>query len=72
VPEIAASNGSACHSGSESPCASLVAIGVGPTKAVGPVRLSFGRDTTVQDVEQAAERLASQWKRLTARPLFQA
>lgn len=72
VPEIAASTGSACHSGSQSPCASLVAIGVAPTKAVGPVRLSLGRDTSVQDVEQAAEQLASQWKRLTARPLCQA
>lgn len=67
VPEIAASTGSACHSGSNAACASLLAIGVDPAQAVGPVRLSLGRDTTVQDVEQAAERLTLAWKRLRAR-----
>lgn len=66
VPEIAASTGSACHSGSNAACASLVAIGVDPAQAVGPVRLSLGRGTTVQDVEQAAERLASAWGRIRA------
>lgn len=66
VPEIAASTGSACHSGSNAACASLLAIGVDPAQAVGPVRLSLGRDTTVQGVEQAAERLTSAWKRIRA------
>jgi cysteine desulfurase len=64
VPEIAASTGSACHSGSSEACTSLLAMGLEPAKAVGPVRLSLGRGTTVQDVEQAADRLASVWRRL--------
>jgi cysteine desulfurase len=67
LPEIAASTGSACHSGSESPCASLLAMGVEPSKAIGPVRLSLGRNTTVQDVEQAAERLTRAWRQLRLR-----
>lgn len=67
VPDIAASTSSACHSGSSAPCASLVAIGVDPGLAVGPVRLSLGRNTTVQDVEQAADLLVAGWKRLRPR-----
>jgi cysteine desulfurase len=64
IPEIAASTGSACHSGSNEACASLLALGVEPGMAVGPVRLSLGRETTVRDVEHAAERLVSEWRRL--------
>ncbi len=67
IPQIAASTGSACHSGSDAPCASLLAIGVDPVHAVGPVRLSLGRNTTVQHVEQAAELLTERWKQLHAR-----
>jgi len=66
VPEIAASTGSACHSGSNGACASLLAIGVEPPQAVGPVRLSLGRGTTVNEIEQAAEMLAAAWRRLGA------
>lgn len=67
VPEIAASTGSACHSGSDGPCASLLAIGVATDHAVGPVRLSLGRESTVHDVEVAAERLTTAWHRLVTR-----
>jgi cysteine desulfurase len=68
VPEIAASTGSACHSGSDAPSASLVAMGLDPGLALGPVRLSLGRDTTVQEVDQAAGLLVAGWKELSARP----
>ena len=67
VPEIAASTGSACHAGMVEACASLIAIGVEPAKAAGPVRLSLGRDSTVQDVEEAADLLIAAWKRLRTR-----
>lgn len=66
VPELHASMGSACHSGSHAPCASLLAIGVPPELAVGPVRLSIGRDTTVNEVERAAAMLAAAWRDLAA------
>ena len=67
APEIAASTGSACHSGSDAPCASLLAIGVDAAQAVGPVRLSLGRGTTAQELDQAAGLLVRGWKRLRSR-----
>ncbi len=63
VPEVAASTGSACHSGSDAPCASLLAIGVPPDRAVGPVRLSLGRESTVEEIDRAAELLGKAWQR---------
>ena len=65
VPGIAASTGSACHSGCAAACASLLAMGVLPEEAIGPVRLSLGRGTTVQEIEQAAQLLGAAWKRLS-------
>jgi cysteine desulfurase len=66
TPEVAASTGSACHAGSDAPCASLIAIGLAPKDAVGPVRLSLGRESTVDDVERAASALSKAWFRLTS------
>lgn len=65
VPEIAASTGSACHSGSGAPCTSLLAIGVPPEQAIGPVRLSLGRGTTVEEAELAADLLCAAWRRMS-------
>jgi len=66
IPELAASTGSACHSGSEAPAASLVAMGVPENQAVGPVRLSLGRPTTVEETERAADLLATAWRRFVS------
>lgn len=66
TPEVAASTGSACHAGSDAPCASLIAIGLAPEEAIGPVRLSLGRESTVDDVELAASALSKAWIRLTS------
>ncbi|MGQ4274564.1 cysteine desulfurase family protein [Terrihabitans sp. B22-R8] len=63
-PEIEASNGSACHAGSEAPSAVLSAIGITAEKALGAVRLSLGRGTSEDDVERAAAALAGAWRRL--------
>lgn len=54
APGLAASTGSACHSGQETPSATLLAMGITPTTAVGAVRLSLGRATTATDVSVAA------------------
>jgi cysteine desulfurase len=62
-PDVAASTGSACHSGVAAPSEALLAIGIAPAKAIGPVRLSVGRDTTEDQVERAAEYLIAAWKR---------
>jgi cysteine desulfurase len=57
APTIAASTGSACHSGAEHPSAVLTAMGVGHTEAMGTVRLSLGHGTTAQGVLQAVRDL---------------
>lgn len=54
LPEIAASTGSACHSGRTEPSAVLLAMGVSPDLALGAVRFSLGRWTTVEQVDRAA------------------
>jgi len=63
TPEIAASTGSACHSGHTEPSAVLTAMGLPPRRALGAVRLSLGRGTTEAEVDRAlsllAERAAS-------------
>jgi cysteine desulfurase len=63
APEIAASTGSACHEGDESPPASLLAMGVSTGLALGAVRLSLGRGTTEADVDGAAAFLTSAARR---------
>ncbi|MBV9123269.1 MAG: cysteine desulfurase [Planctomycetes bacterium] len=57
VPEIAASTGSACHEGSVCLSPVLQAMGVPPKLGRGAVRLSVGRFTTLEEVDQAAEAL---------------
>ncbi|MFZ2166077.1 MAG: hypothetical protein WAV45_11495, partial [Propionibacteriaceae bacterium] len=57
TPEIAASTGSACHSGVHSPAATLLAMGVAPDVALGAIRLSLGRSTTALDVREAVAAL---------------
>ncbi|MHB1421303.1 MAG: cysteine desulfurase family protein [Bacillota bacterium] len=58
IPEIAASTGSACHSGVETMSPVLDAMGLEPQKGLGAVRPSLGRQTTRQEVEKAAMLLA--------------
>ena len=63
APEVAASTGSACHEGDESPSAVLVAMGLEPAVALGAVRLSLGRGTTEAQVRSAAIALIGGWQR---------
>ncbi len=67
APEIAASTGSACHEGDESPSPVLVAMGLEPAAALGAVRLSLGRGTTEGSVREAARALVAAWHRVSAR-----
>lgn len=64
APELAASTGSACHDGHDTPSAAIVAMGVAPIDALGSVRLTLGRSTRAHDVERAAEALARAWRSL--------
>lgn len=64
VPELCASTGSACHSGSSVASATLAAIGLAPEIARGTVRLSVGWNTSEEDVERAASLLLGAWEAL--------
>lgn len=59
APEVAASTGSACHSGDASPSPVLTAMGLSADRALGAVRLSLGRMTTELEVDQAAAALVA-------------
>jgi len=57
APGIAASTGSACHEGGESPSAVLLAMGLDSTTALGAVRLTLGRLSSSEEIDEASERL---------------
>ena len=65
VPDVAASTGSACHAGEDAPSPVLLAMGLGPERALAAVRLSLGRWSTTEDVCAAADLLARAAGRLT-------
>ena len=66
APGLAASTGSACHSGHDTPSVTLLAMGVTPTTALGAVRLSLGRATTATDISTAVTILATAHNLATA------
>lgn len=55
---IAASTGSACHSGTHTPSPVLTAMCLGDRRALEAVRLSLGRWITPADITTATEALA--------------
>ncbi|GMK37409.1 cysteine desulfurase [Paenibacillus sp. CCS19] len=57
VPEIAATTGSACHTGSIELSPVLKAMKVDPAIGAGTVRFSIGRYTTADEIEQACDLL---------------
>ena len=63
VEGVAASTGSACHSGVHTPAETLLAMGVAPELALGALRLSLGRSTSADDVRAAAAAIGAAWAR---------
>ncbi len=65
---IAATTGSACHSGHIELSPVLKAMGVTPEVGMGAVRFSLGRATTSDEIDAVVERLITSWssERLTA------
>ena len=61
APEVAASAGSACHSGEDVPSGVLTAMGIPADVAVGSIRLTLGRHTTPEEIARAADALAAGW-----------
>ena len=59
MPGVAASTGSACHSGRVALSPVLEAMGVQPEAGMGSIRFSLGRPTTDQDIDQITEWLTA-------------
>ena len=59
APGIAASTGSACHSGDPEPSPVLSAMSLDPARALAAIRLTLGRSTTAGDIETAVDQLAT-------------
>ncbi|GAA2350325.1 cysteine desulfurase family protein [Dactylosporangium salmoneum] len=57
APGVAASTGSACHSGTHTPSPVLTAMGLPAARALGALRLSLGRWSTPDDIASAADAL---------------
>ncbi len=57
LPGVAASTGSACHSGSAEMSPVLRAMGVAPEIGMGAIRFSLGRTTTREEIEAVVEGL---------------
>jgi cysteine desulfurase len=62
APQVAASTGSACHSGRHEVSGVLAAMGKGYEDARGAVRLSVGRATTDEEVLLATQALIEAWR----------
>jgi cysteine desulfurase len=63
-PELCASTGAACHSGSTRLSATLAAMGVTPESGQGTIRLSVGWYTTEEEVDRATSLLVSGYEAL--------
>jgi len=59
MPSVAASTGSACHSGSAALSPVLAAMGIAPEVGAGAVRFSLGRYTTWEELEIVLDLLNS-------------
>jgi cysteine desulfurase len=57
LPSVAASTGSACHSGSVTLSPVLAAMGVAPKVGMGAIRFSLGRWTTLEEIEAVVDQL---------------
>jgi cysteine desulfurase NifS/selenium donor protein len=62
--ELAVSAGAACHSGRVDMGHVLTAMGVSPEWGMGTIRLSTGRYTTAEEIDQATEMIVSAVNRL--------
>jgi cysteine desulfurase len=58
-PGIAAATGAACHSATPEPSPVLLAMGHDPGRALSALRLTIGRWTTRDDIEQAAREISA-------------
>jgi cysteine desulfurase len=68
---VAASTGSACHSGRVDLSPVLTAMGIRPEVGMGAIRFSLGRHTAIEEIDAVIDRLTdvlAAGSRLTAKP----
>jgi len=65
IPKIAASTGSACHSGSFEPSEVLLQMGLSKKEALGALRLSLGRWTNNEEIETASKLIVEHYVKAT-------
>lgn len=58
LTDVVVSAGSACHAGRDEPSAVLTAMGIPASQALTAIRVSLGRWTTAEEVDQACTHLA--------------
>jgi cysteine desulfurase len=58
IPALAASTGSACHSGEAQPSPVLTAMGISAAQAMGAIRFSLGRETSRDQIDIAVAELS--------------
>lgn len=66
VPQVAISAGSACNSNDQKPSHVLTAIGLSAEEARGSLRIGFGRATTTEEANEAAQAISTAVSRLRA------
>jgi cysteine desulfurase NifS len=67
IHEVAASAGAACHTDSIEVSSVLQAMNVTEDFAMGTIRFSTGKYTTIQEIEKASGIIAEAWERLQQR-----
>lgn len=66
--QIAASTGSACHAGIQTPSAVLKNMGLSDSEALSSLRLSVGKDNTEGEIKKAAEIIVAAVRKLRENP----
>ncbi|TGE15017.1 cysteine desulfurase family protein [Hymenobacter elongatus] len=64
LPELVASTGAACESGSVEPSRVLLALGLTQEQAFGTIRFGLGRFTTAQEIRKAASQIITAYRQL--------
>lgn len=59
---VCASTGAACHAGDARPSRVLTAMGIDRERAIGAIRFSVGRPTTLADIDRVVDMLAAALK----------
>lgn len=59
IPQVAASTGSACHAGNHELSPVLAAMQLSESIALGAIRFSLGRNTTIEQIESTVDFLAA-------------